>query len=224
MSDLPPGLEKFGARLEQAAQRDIAERRGASRGRRRLRDIGLPLGAALTAAAVSAGAVHLVDRQGAPITPERGSGTAYQAAKDPAVIEATATANPSGGPPWVVRAYTGPSGRECIQVGRLRDGVFGQVQPDGFRRLPASAQGACASPTARGPLVTVVRRPSMNVTLVFGLAVDRTPVSIRYGAQHRRVRPAGFGAFLAVFDGARLRQPVVIRSRVAGRLDVQTRP
>ncbi|MEY2441732.1 MAG: hypothetical protein QOJ46_1158 [bacterium] len=224
MSDLPPGLEDFGARLEQAAQRDIAERRRASRGRRRLRDIGLPVGAALAAAAVSAGAVHLVDRQGAPIAPERGGGTAFQPGKDPAVIEATATADPSGGPPWVVRAYTTPSGRECVQVGRLLDGVFGQVQAGRFRPLPGSAQASSCATSTRGPLVTVTRRPSMNVTLVYGLAVDRTPVSIRFGTLHRRVKPAGFGAFVAVFAGAQPREPVVVRSRVAGRLDVQTRP
>jgi hypothetical protein len=221
MSELPPGLQEFGDRLEQAAQRDIAERRRTSRGRRRLRDIGLPVGAALAAAAVSAGAVHLVDRQGAPIAPERGGGTASRAAQDAAVVQKTAVANPSGGPPWVVRAFTAPSGRECVQVGRLLDGVFGRVQAGQFRRLPRSAPAACASPIERGPLLTVARYPAIDLTLVYGLAVDRTPVSIRLGAQHRRVMPAGFGAFVAVFEGAERREPVVVRSRVAGRLDVQ---
>jgi hypothetical protein len=224
MSDLPPGLEDFGARLEQAARRDIAERRRASRRRRRLRDIGLPVGAALAAAAVSAGAVRIVDRQGAPIAPERKSGSAYQAAKDPAVVEATAVANPSGGPPWVVRAYTTPDNRECVGVGRLLHGVFGQLQAGQFRRLPGSAQATtCGNATAREPLVIVVRRAPMDVTLVYGLAVDRTPVSVRVGGRHQRVTPAGFGAFLAVFSGARLHEPAVIRSRVAGQLVVTRR-
>lgn len=216
MSDLPPGLEDFGTRLEEAARRDVAERRRASRGRRRLRGVGLPLVAALAAAAVSAGAVRLADRGGDPIPPERGSGKRFQAAKDPAVVEASAVADPSGGPPWVVRAFTNATGRECVQVGRLRNGVFGQVQNGRFRSLPEAAQGTCASPEAPGSLVAVLRRPSMNVTLVYGLAADRNPVSIRFGTLHRRVKPAGFGAFVAVFEGANLHERIVVRTRIAG--------
>jgi hypothetical protein len=193
VSDLPPGLEDFGARLKQAARRDVTERRRASRGRRRLRDIGLPLAAALAAAAVSASAVRLADRAGDPIAPERGSALTNQAAKDTSVIEASAVANPSGGPPWVVRAYTAGNGGECIQLGRLRDGVFGQVQAGRFRPLPASAPpGACANRRARDPRVAVSQRPIMDLTVVYGLAVDPAPVTVSFGAQrrrlHRRVR------------------------------------
>jgi hypothetical protein len=224
MSDLPPGLKDFGERLEQAAQRDVSERPRAAPRRRRLRSVGLPLGAALAAAAVSAGAVRLVDRPGEPIAPEPGSGAAYGAAKDPSVIRASAVANPSGGPQWVVRAYTAEDGRECVQVGRLRAGIFGQVQAGRFRALPTTGQASCASPSARGPQVAVLRRPLMNLTLVYGLAVDSTPVSIRFGALHRRVTPAGFGAFLAVFEGAAPDVPVVVRSRVGGRPDVHRFP
>jgi hypothetical protein len=219
-SGLPPGLEDFGVRLEQAAQRDVSERRRAPRGRRRLRDVGLPLGAALAAAAVSAGAVRIADRAGEPIAPERGS-SAYRAPEDPAVIEASAVANPSGGPRWVVRAFTTKSGRECVQLGRLREGVFGQVQAGRFRALPAATLGTCASHVAHGPQIVVSRRPGMDLTVVYGLAVDPAPVSIRFGAQHRRVTPVGFGAFVAVFEGADHHRPIVVSSRAEGRPRVQ---
>jgi hypothetical protein len=223
MSDLPPGLEDFGARLEEAARLDVAERRRVARGRRRLRGVGLPLAAALAAAAVSAGAVRLVDRPGDQIAPERGGETDARAVKDPAVIQASAVADPSGGPPWVMRAYTNAAGRECMQVGQLRDGIFGQVQGGRFRPLPAGQQGACVSPAARGH-AAVTRRAAVDLTLVYGLGVDRTPVSIRFGALHRRVTPVGFGAFVAVFEGADPHQPIVVRSRVAGRREVQRFP
>lgn len=225
MSPLPPGLEDFGERLERAAERDVAERRRAGRKRRRLRSLGLPVGAALVAAAVSAGAVRVADRGGEPIEPEPGSrGAALQAAKDPAVVMASATADPSGGPPWVVRAFTNPAGRACVQVGQLRDGVFGQLQGGEFRALPASAPGTCANEKARGPLVAVVRRPSVGVTLVFGIAIDRGPLAVRVGDRERRVRPVGLGVYLTVFEGHDPRVPVVVRSKVDGRAHVQRFP
>jgi len=226
MSPLPPGLEDFGVRLEHAAERDVAQRRRPSRKGRRLRSLGLPVGAAVVAAAVSAGAVRVADRGGEPIEPEPGSrGGALQAAKDPAVVMASAVADPSGGPPWVVRAFTNPAGRDCVQVGRLRDGVFGQLQGGEFRALPASAPGTCANPKAGGPLVAVARRPSVGVTLVFGIAVDRSPIAVTVGGgRERRVRPVGLGAFLAAFEGHDPRVPVVVRSKVGGRAHVQRFP
>jgi hypothetical protein len=171
---------------------------------------------------VSAGAVRIADRSGDPIAPELGSGGQNQAAKDPAVIESSAAANPGGGPPWVVRAYTTGTGRECIQVGRLRGGRFGQVQAGRFRALPASAAGgSCAPAGAPEPQVAVSMWPLLNLVVVFGLGVDPSPVSVSFGTQHRRVKPGGFGAFIAVFEGSGRDQPIVVRSRVGGRLHVR---
>ena len=224
MSRLPPGLDDFGRRLEEAAAREIDERdRDPSRRRRRRwRNLGLPVVAALLAAAVSAGAVKLVDGgAGDPIAPDRGDDSRrLQAPRDPAVIVSSATADPAGGPPWVVRAFTNAAGTDCVQVGRLRGGIFGQVQGTQFRPLPASAPGTCATAAARGPLVAVHRIAAQR-TLVFGLAVDRTPVTVRVGDREQRVRPAGFGAFVAVFVGATPGQPVVVRSQVNGRTSVR---
>lgn len=224
MSELPPGLDDFGRRLEEAAAREIDEReRGPSRRRRRRwRNLGLPVVAALLAAAVSAGAVKLIDGgAGDPIEPDSGDDSRrLQAPRDPAVIVSSATDDPAGGPPWVVRAFTNAAGTDCVQVGRLRDGIFGQVQGTQFRPLPASAPGTCATAAARGPLVAV-RRIAAQRTLVFGLAVDRTTVTVRVGDREQRVRPAGFGAFVAVFAGATPGQQVVVRSKVNGRTSVR---
>lgn len=223
MSRLPPGLDEFGARLEEAAARDIQHRKRDRRQRARWRGLGLPVVAALLAAAVSASAVRLVDGgTGNRIEPERGdSGAQLQASRDPAVVVASQADDPAGGPPWVVRAYTNVAGNECVQVGRLRDGVFGQVQGGQFRPLPPSAPGTCATTAeTRAPLLAV-RRTSAHRTVVFGLAVDRAPVTVRLGAREQRVRPAGLGAFVVVFVGAARDAPVVVRSSVDGRVTVR---
>lgn len=221
MSDLPPGLEDFGDRLEQAAAREIEERETRRRRRTRWRSLGLPVVAALLAAAVSAGAVKLVDGgSGDPIEPESGdAGAGLQAPKDPAVVAASAAEDPAGGPPWVVRAFTNPTGQECVQVGRLRNGVFGQVQAGRFHPLPASTPGTCATDGAEGPLLAV-RRVGTQRTLVYGLAVDRATVTVDVGDRRQRVEPAGLGAFVAVFAGASPDQPIVVRSQVDGRPSV----
>ena len=228
MSDLPPGLEEFGARLEQAAARDVQDRENEHRRkneRRRhagWRSLGLPVVAALLAAAVSAGAVRFVDSgSGDRIEPEGGdSGAQLQAPIDPAVVMASRAADPTGGPPWVVRAFTNAAGDECVQVGRLRNGVFGQVQGGQFRPLPATAPGTCAKVEGRAPLIAV-RHSSSRRTVVFGLAVDRAPVSVRVGTHEQRVRPAGLGAFVVVFADVARDAPIVVRSSVDGQVSVR---
>ena len=220
MSDLPPGLKAFGERLEQAARDDVAGRAPARRrrGRRLLRNAGLPVAAALVAAAASAGAMRLAGGDGEPIQAERDSGLTQTAADDPAVVEASAIADPGGGPPWVVRAFTTPEGSACAHVGQLKDGVFGLVQLGRFRALPPSAPGTCASVNDRGPLFAVSRNAAVDLTFVFGLAPGADAVDIEYGDVRRRVRPVGLGAFVTIFDGSDPRKPeVVVRTRVGDR-------
>ena len=221
MTDLPPGLEDFGTCLKEAADRDVAARRAERRRRRGrwTRNIGLPVVAAVAAAAVSAGAVRVADRGGDPIEPETGGDAVLAPAKDPTVVAASAVANPSGGPPWVLRVYTSATGRECAQIGRLRGGVFGQVQLGRFRPLPSAASGTCAHGGESGPLAVASQLPGQSLTLVFGLAVDRSPVTVRVGGRERRVQPVGFGAFIAVFEGVDRRARIVVRSKVGGRID-----
>lgn len=221
MTDLPPGLDELGADLERAAAREIEGRRKERRQGARWRSLGLPVVAALLTAAVSAGAVKIADRgTGDPIAPERGdSGAQLRAPVDPAVVVASRADDPAGGPPWVVRAFTNVAGDECVQVGRLRDGIFGQIQGGQFRPLPPSAPGTCAAGEGRAPLIAV-RYSSSRRTVVFGLAVDREPVTVRVGAREKRVQPAGWGAFVVVFVGAAREEPIVVRSTVDGRTSV----
>ena len=217
---LPPGVEDLGKRLEAAVARDVAARPRERRWRRRARRLAFPVAAAVVAAAVAAGAVRVVDRAGEPIAPEPGAGGASPgAARDSAVVVASATPDPGGGPPWVVRAYTTPAGRACVQVGRLRKGVFGQVQRGRFRALPASAPAVCEPADSGRPLVVAQRRAAVNLTLVYGLGVDRTPVTVSYGNVRRRVQPVVFGAFVTTFTGADPRRRIVVRSKVGGRID-----
>ena len=216
---LPPALESLGTRFEAAVAREVAERPRERRWRRRARRIALPVAAAAAAAVATAGAVRVVDRAGEPIAPEPGAGALTRAAQDSAVVVASATADPGGGPPWVVRAYTTPGGRACVQVGRLRDGVFGQVQRGRFRALPASAPAACEPAGSGGALVVAQRRPAVDLTLVYGIGVDRSPVTVSDGNVRRRVQPVGFGAFVTILTGADPRRRIVVRSKVAGRID-----
>ncbi len=218
MSGLPPGLDDFGARLEQAAEREIEGRR---RPRRGLRRFGLPVTAALLAAAVSAGAVRLADRgDGRPIAPERGdSAASLKAADDQSIVTRSAAADPHGGPPWVVRPYANAEGADCVQVGQLRDGRLGRRQRGAFRALPRSATGTCAGRDAAEPLIGV--QHTNDRTVVFGLAADRDPVIVRVGTRVRRVRPVAFGAFVVVFAGG-VDERVEVRSRVRGRETVRT--
>ncbi len=202
MSDLPPGLKDFGARLRSAAEADMA--RGVPpRSRNAWRNFGLPITATVLSVAVGASAVSLVDEgKGPPIRAERGDGAGLQAPKDPGVVAASATADPAGGPPWAVRVYTNPRGDECAQVARLRSGLFGQIQNGRFRELPPDAPGTCGPATRSETLAAVERRADPPRTLVFGLAISRTPIDISVGKTRARVRPSGLGAFVAVFTGS----------------------
>ena len=112
---------------------------------------------------MSAGAVRVADRSGDPIAAgARGGGASLQAAKDPAVIVSERGAEP-GRRAAVGRARVHDGdGRGCVQVGRLRDGVFGQVQGGRFRALPRPRRGRARATGASGPLVAVARRASIG--------------------------------------------------------------
>lgn len=207
MTDLPPGLEDFGARLRGAAEADI--RRSRPRHRGFLRDLGFPIAATVLTVAAGASAVSLIDGgKGPPIRAERGDGAGLQAPKDPGVVAASATPDPVDGPPWAVRVYTNDRGEECAQVGRLRAGLFGQIQNGRFRELPPDAPGTCGPAARTQTLAAVERRADPPRTLVFGLAAARS-VNVSVGSRKARVTPAGLGAFVVVFQGAS-RAPVVV--------------
>ena len=219
MTGLPPGLEDFGERLRAAAEVANAQDAvsGGAAGPARSR---LSVGAAMATAAVGAGAVKLADRGGEDIELDPGTKRSERAPKDPSVAAASATADPEGGPPWVVRVFF-ERGNACVMAGRLQDGDFGQVQRGEFRRFPASAPGTCAAPGAKGPVMAAQRNGTTS-TVVFGVGVDNALVKITFDGATQSVKPVSLGAFLAVFPGGDRDAPIVVRARAGGRAVTQT--
>lgn len=199
MKDLPPGLDDFGLRLREAAEQERA-RPAVARLNGFLRKLVVPATATALTVAAGAGAIGLVNgEEGPPIRAESGDGGGLQAPADPAVITSSTVADVAGGPPWVVRAYTNSAGDECVQVGRLREGVFGRVQERRFRALPPDAPGVCGPASRRSSLVAAERQADPARTIVFGLAASRGPVTVSVASTTRRANPAALGAFLTVF-------------------------
>lgn len=114
-------------------------------GRLRLALIALALGAGSTAA-LAAGGVILT---GSPVrTIEHPSATAGQGMPLPggSRLLPLRVADPAGGLPWGMRVVRTTRGLVCVQIGRVRDGVLGELGTDGafhddglFHPLPADA-------------------------------------------------------------------------------------
>ena len=216
MTNLPPGLDDFGVQLRNATAADIASRRPARRRRRLLRPLLLPVTATVLAGAVGASAVSLIDSgKGPAIEADPGMGVGVSP-KDPGVVTASAVPDPAGGPPWVVRVYTNGQGLECAQVGRLRRGLFGEVQGGKFRELPPDAPGTCGPEARPETLTSVERRADPPRTVVFGLSTSRGTLRVSIGSEHQDVRPAGLGAYVTVFSGVR-RGDVAVDDGLEGR-------
>jgi hypothetical protein len=193
--DLLPGLRTLGDRLGDAAAREIAAERERGR-RRRLRP--LVLGGVI-AALVGAGAVTatgVFTGSGDPVPGER------QGASQPGVLADSAAADPGGGLPWALRVFVDDRGRECVQLGRLRDGVLGMVESGQFRPYRGHPNGTCGY-LRRDALINAVERRTQPAarTIVYGLTSSREPVRIRLGGRETRVRPGALGAYVAVFEG-----------------------
>lgn len=201
MSDdqLPPALSDFGRQLDELGEMDhraALRRRGSGRGRG-LRMLPGAVMAAVLAAAVAAGATVALDNDG-PVLPSPKESGGVVAPSDPSVIAATTVPDPDGGLPWVLRVFTNAQGEECIIVGRLERGSFGQVQAGRFRRLPPDTPGLCGDASKEGLVAFLDSRPDPPRTAVFGLSAQRQPVDVTVDGQTRQVAPAAFGAFLVV--------------------------
>ena len=196
--DLLPSLRELGDRLGDAAAREItAERDAPSRSRRRRWQPYLLGG--IVATLVAAGGVTATDLftgSGDPVPEERRSPS------QPGVLTDSAAADPSGGLPWAVRVFVDARGRECVQLGRLRDGALGVVESGQFRRFEGRPNGPCGD-LGKTPLVAAVEQRSQPAarTVVFGLARAQGPVRIRIGGSERRIEPGALGAYVAVYEG-----------------------
>lgn len=204
MSDqLPPVLDDLRDQLRAAAARDNEiEQRVAQRVRRGRRRhwLLLALGALISFGGVAV-AERALDRRGADHRADGVPADAAPAAK-PGVVTDSATPDPGGGLPWVMRVFTNRAGQECITVGRLRNGVIGTVNARRtFRALPDRAPGVCQSLATSGLLVAVHYDPAPSRTVVYGLARDQRPVKVTVAGETRTVAAGALGTFIDVREG-----------------------
>jgi hypothetical protein len=196
--DRLPSLRALGDRLGDAAAREIDAERQRRRGRHPLRPALL---GALVAVLVGAGTVtatRVFTGSGDPVPGDR-VGTAQ-----PGVLADSADADPAGGLPWAVRVFVDDDGDECLQLGRLRDGVLGMVQSGQFRAYEGEPNGICGGLRRDGYLAAVERRTDPAArTIVYGIVRVHDPVRIRFRGVDETVRPGALGAFVAAYDGIR---------------------
>ena len=197
-SDLLPSLRELGDRLGDAAAREIALEQDAPPRRRRRRWQPYVFGG-IVATLVAAGGVTATDiftGSGDPVPEERSSPS------QPGVLTDSAAQDPAGGLPWAVRVFVDDRGRECLQLGRLRDGALGTVINGQFRRYQGRPNGPCGD-LGETPLIAAVEQRSQPTarSVVFGLSRVQGPVTIRIGDSVRRVRPGALGAYVAVYAG-----------------------
>jgi hypothetical protein len=159
--------------------------------------------AALGAAALGVAAASVVVGGSTAREPESSAPVAGSERIGPAAPD------PVAGPDWVLRSYTSTSGGSCAEVGRLRDGRFGQIDAAGaFRELPLDPGGACGDLAAE-PVIVAVNAYSERVrraarTVLFGRAsADVTDVRVRRRDGALRARPAigPAGGFLLPLAG-----------------------
>jgi hypothetical protein len=202
-AQLPSGLAGLRDQLREAASRDIEiEARVRSRLRRRSWRRVLPVSVVAVVSIVGvAVAQRVLDQVGPPLPTDRLP--AKDVAADPDVVTTSATADPAGGPPWALRVFTNPAGKDCFALGRLISGRLGTYADSRtFRAQPRRVIGACDS-LGRAGLLAAFRYygGAQRRTVVYGLARDRQPVRVTIGGVTSTVTPRGLGSFIVVRRG-----------------------
>jgi hypothetical protein len=134
------------------------------------------------------------------------------------VIPSSATPDPAGLLPWALQLQSRPDGRDCLLLGRLRAGDLGQIENGRFRAYPADAPGLCGD-LQRDPILAFVdvrTRPHPR-TIIFGLAPDRAPVTLRIRGRQLSQVPHALGAYLFVLSGRQPTNGAVISTRSRGK-------
>lgn len=125
----------------------------------------------------------------------------------PTRMVGSGAADPSGGPPWALRGHRSADGRLCLEVGRARDGRFGDARADGkvSERDTHPEAGMCVDPDAEPAQMALNQYPAADGqgqrTVLFGV-VDDPVGAVRVtvaGREHRP--PVSDGAFVLAFDG-----------------------
>jgi hypothetical protein len=209
--DRLPSLDLLGDRLGDAAAREIAAE---EEGRRRFRFNPFLL-AAILAGLVGAGTVTatgVFTGTGDPVQGDK-EGTAQ-----PGVLTDSAVADPGGGLPWALRVFVDDRGRECIQLGRLRDGALGMVANGQFHPYEGEPNGSCGGPREDGYAVIVDHRAvPAERTIVYGRVLDDDPVVIEIDGERTTRRPGALGAFVAAYAGLRDITDATITLTIDGR-------
>jgi hypothetical protein len=121
--------------------------------------------------------------------PEPGSDSIDQTAPDP-----------RGGPDWAARVFTSTTGAPCVELGRISEGRFGQVDASGvFRVIPLDGGGTCGDFGAEPVILAVNSYPAGEHrdarTVLFGRASPTvTDVLVQRGGSpvaHPGSGPAG---------------------------------
>lgn len=214
--DLPPGLCEFGNRMQEAAHQEIQQEQQLRRRRRFPRLLVAVSVGTLTVGAV-AGASSLILRDGSPIKSDPITPDKQLPPADPSVVASSAVADPDGGPPWALKVFENGAGELCVRVGRLRQGVLGQVRGTTFRPLPAEAPGVCGRLQTEKVVFSIERRGGPQPrTLVYGVTVGREPLVISLGVLSRRVTPGTLGTFLLVSRGAAAPKNAALSTKIGG--------
>ena len=208
-----PSVAELGDRLGDAAAREIAAEQ--ERRRRRFRFNPFLL-AAILAALVGAGTVTatgVFTGEGEPVQGDK-EGTAAQ----PGVLTDSAAADPAGGLPWALRVLVDDRGRECLQLGRLRDGALGMVTGGQFHRFEGEPNGSCGHLRDDGYALLVDRRAvPAERTIVYGRVLDDGPVVIRMDGERTTREPGALGAFVAAYEGLRDLSDLSVTLTIDGR-------
>jgi hypothetical protein len=163
----------------------------------------------ITAAAVASGALGvsaasaLIGGPGAPV------------AQDPTPVPGSERIGPTvpdpvGGLAWALRVYTSTSGGDCVEVGRMSGGRFGQLDAGGaFQPAAPDAGGTCGALASEPSILALNTYPERAGraarTVLFGLAspaVGGVLVQPRDGSTVLRLAIAATGGFLLPLAGA----------------------
>lgn len=158
--------------------------------------------AILVAAGVGVSAASaLVDQRVAPTPqspePEPGTDSIDQIEPDP-----------QGGPDWAVRVYTSTTGAACVELGRISQGRFGQIDAGGaFYGIPLDEGGTCSDLTGEPVILAVNTYPTEGQrdarTVLFGRANPTvTDVLVQRGGSPRAHPHTGAaGGFILPLPG-----------------------
>lgn len=129
-----------------------------------------------TTAAMVATAALGVSAASALVAPTPAAVTPHAPAALPGSARAGQAVPDPGGPiPWAVRRYVSTSGASCAEAGRISDGRFGQIHPDGaFGALPLEQGGTCGDLVTEPVVLAINHYPAAGQrparTVLFGLA------------------------------------------------------